>query len=342
MLHASSGFQKAFLSACILAGLLFNRTASATLVVSDLGGGQLRLFDNAGNPTGGPFPGGGEGLACVTGGANALFVAKNSAVIGVFDPATLAPIGSVTITGGASVAALALNQSGTLLYAADYGANKIFALDTVTLVAAAPSNGPVVPTYSVSTLASHDVALDANDLVYTSHFQNGSLGVQLYSPTLTPLGNFITPANASAVGLTRPAGMLFAAGAFWVSNFRATPCGVNPSDCGAVYEFDLSGNFIRRVSTALNDDPIGLALGPGDGNVYVAQLGNNTIGKIDVAGGTYALSTFIANAGTQPKYLHFNDNCVNLAPSAPTPALSIAALAFLVVFLAALGLLRAT
>lgn len=331
-----------FSRVCIIAGLLLTPAASATLVVSNLGGGQLRLYDNSGNPIGGPLSGGGEGLACVTGTTNALFVANNTAVIHVLDPATLLSIGSgsVTITGGSQVAALALNQAGTTLYAADYGANKIFALDTATLVAAATGSGTIAPAYSVSTFASHDVAVDANGLVYTSHFQNGSLGVQVYSATLAPLGNFISPASASAVGLTHPAGMLFALGAFWISNFRATPCNINPADCGAVFEFDLSGNFIRKVNTAVNDDPIGLALGPGDGNIYVAQLGTDSIGKIDAANATYALTTFISNAGTQPKYLHFNENCVNLAPASPTPAFSAVALALLVLFLAALGILR--
>src|ERR1700682_4047646 len=79
----------------------------ATLVVSDLGG-QIRLFDDNGNP-----------IKTMTGGAQG----------GGWG-------GGVTIAGGGQVAALSLSPDGLVLYAADYGVNKIFALSTTAILAA--------------------------------------------------------------------------------------------------------------------------------------------------------------------------------------------------------------
>ncbi|HYM60018.1 MAG TPA: hypothetical protein VEZ11_03905 [Thermoanaerobaculia bacterium] len=288
----------------------------ATLIVSDLSGGQIRLFDSiTGNPIGTPANGGGEGVACVIGGAPALFVANNSAKISVYDPATLLPLGSggVSIAGGSSVAALALSTDGSTLYAADYGVNQIFALSTSAIVAAATSSGTVSPLFSAPTGASHDVAVDpASGTVYTSHFSSG-LGVLKFSPNLTPLGSFLSPALATSIGLAHPAGILVTSGTVWISNFSSVSCGTSPpaTSCASVFKFNLSGSQIGpKIDIAPDSGPVGLALGPGDGNVYVANLFSNTVGKITVTTGFY--STFVSNAGAEPKYLQFTDNCTTL------------------------------
>src|SRR5450755_2240435 len=71
--------------------------------------------------------------------------------------------------------------------------------------------------------------------------------------------------------------------------------------------------------STLFNHPLGLALGPGDGKIYVANFG--TLGLADGGvlevdpSGTYPtyLVSFISmpNAGTNPKYLHFVQKCTD-------------------------------
>ena len=283
------------------------------LLVSDLGksgigGAQLRRFTDTGVPIP-PTPflpsGGGEGMACLSGSVSKLFVASNNANIGVYDRTTGTQLGTFTVPPPplstsitSSVAALSLNQDGSLLYAADYFNNQIVALDTTT--------GAVV--YRVATTNSHDVVVGP-DGVYATNFDNPN-GVLRFPFDLTSAGpvQFIAQGNN---GLKEAAGMAFDNASppnLYVSNFNLFA----PLDPSIVNEYTSTGVWIRTISfTNPNSAPLGLAFGP-DGNLYGAELQAGTVGKVDVAN-AYALSTFVPNpdAGPNPKYLSFLNNCVS-------------------------------
>jgi DNA-binding beta-propeller fold protein YncE len=99
-------------------------------------------------------------------------------------------------------------------------------------------------------------------------------------------------------------------GNFWVSNYLTD----------SVFEYSSSGTFIRKLTDAtLLKSTFDVALGP-DGNIYATAFGNDSITKIDVVGGTYALSSFIPkpDAGRQPKYLQFDSECCVNVPEPST------------------------
>ena len=173
----------------------------------------------------------------------------------------------------------------------------------------------MTPLFSLVTDASHDVAVGPDGSVYATHFQNNT-GVLKFSPNLTTFTKFVNPGDH---GLKQPSGMVVdASGNLWVSN-------IGTGTGAFVNEYDSSGTFLRSVAT--NDKPIGLALGPGDGNIYVAEFGSNTIGKIE--GGVR--TTFIdrPNAGISPKYLEFTENCIAAVPELETLPLFLTGLSFL-------------
>ena len=227
--------------------------ALADLFVSDNGNSEVRRFSALTgvpiNPI--PFianPDGGEGIACLTvGGATRIFVANNGDTINTFDvpanpiqPTKLSVL--VSIGGGAAIGALSLSLDGTLLYAADWGNNKIYAFKTI--------DGTLV--HSTSTLASHDVRVGPDGNVYATDFQN-STGVLKFNPDLTPFAQSTFVANSNN-GLGAAGAMTFdAAGNLWVADFSAT---------STVYEYDSAGNFLRKITDPLLNAPFGLDVGP--------------------------------------------------------------------------------
>ena len=94
----------------------------------------------------------------------------------------------------------------------------------------------------------------------------------------------------------------------WVSNFTS-------ANSAAIYEYSLTGTFLRSIPDIdVNNKgggPFGLDVGP-DGNVYATNLFFNTVSKVDISGGTYALTTFITDAGSEPKYIRFTENCCDI------------------------------
>ncbi len=312
MIHAESGTWRSRHVALVAAAfaLLGNPAypVRADLIVSDLGG-QVRKFDDAGNPIN-PVPfigggGGGEGLACLMiGGVGELFVANNGPTINIYDPTSGAFVRQFA-SGLGQVAALSLSPDGSLLYAADYGFGKIDAFRT--------TDGSLA--YSVNTDASHDVRVGNDGSVYAADFR--FTGVLKFNASLSTSATFIARGDN---GLTGPAGMTFdKSGDLWVSNFTSS------ASASAVYEYGTTGttgNFIRMVSNQPSNllfEPFGLDVGP-DKNIYVAVFGSDSVSMIDVAGGTYGVSQFIATpiAGDRPKYLAFTENCV-IATSVPEP-----------------------
>ena len=271
---------------------------------------------------------GAEGVSCLTTlGVPSLFVATNDASISVLNPKTFLYQGSVAINGGSGVAALSLNPLGSVLYAADYGATKIWALDPKIILATPPSTAsipPILPVApSVTTALSHDVVVGPNNNVYAADFQRSNSGViEFPSPLPSTPSPFISTALATSVGLVNAGGVLFdTSGHFWVTNFARSstscPTYVDNTSCDAIFEFDYYGStLLQKIPAPPGSGPLGIAQGP-DGNIYVAMFVTNSIGQISLANPALPVlnPTFMSNVGPSPKYLGFVESCA-AAPSA--------------------------
>jgi len=334
----------------------------AQMFVSMYSGGTLNKYDDTGLPHTVPkfnkalsIGGGGtEGASCLTtAGVPSLFVASNNAIITIVDPVTLTVKGSsVTIPGGSTVAGMSLDPSGSVLYAADYGTQKIWALNPAAILANTLSASPYVPT-----TASHDVAVDAFGNPYSADFQNANQGVFEWTPgqfSLTPgtpsPTQFVSAVNPPAsIGLNRAGGLLYASdGTLWVSNFlrdSTATCSKLSDACDSVFQFSASGVLLHKILAPQGSGPLGLAQGP-DGNIYVAMFNGIPSGTAPpydkfVQSGTYVgyigqiilplpsaptvipigLSPFNAafldvtgQNTSNPKYVSFQENC-SMTPS---------------------------
>ncbi len=306
-----------------LAAILFFLvgTVYGNIFVSRYDNSQVDLYDDAGNLLQRGFIAAGqgsEGFACVKLSSNRIFAANNSNAIGVFDINTGTKITSFTV-GGGSIAALAINISGTILYAADYSGH-IYGVDTTTFLIK----------YQVATAASHDIAVGPDGNIYGAYF-NSHQGVQSFKPDLTPIGTFIPDGMLPYAG-----GMVFdGSGNLWVTN--TGPAGPNDG----IYEFTgplnaLPGRLLN-ITADPNAFPLGMDISPMNppappidackGCIVVAELkgkNGNSIGSISqvdpstctgtvTSPGTCSFAApdpYIAvENGAEPKYVHFSENC---------------------------------
>lgn len=290
-----------FVAVLTLIAIGLGQAARADILVSDYGNNTVLKFTDAGVPIP-PVPyltivgGGTEAIACLTLNGQAIFfISSNSSRIGIYDQATGQNIGSVDI-GSGSVAGMALSPNGQTLYAAD--GNRIVAIDTASKMIV---NQFMTPN-------SHDVAVGPDGSVYAGSWVSNT-GVIKLAPNLTGPVQFIA---ANDHGLDRPGGMVFDATGtkFFVSRFVP-----GSTSLSFVNEYSVSSGtatFLQTISFPTGSSPLGLALGP-DGNIYTANFSSDTIGKIDLSNN--AVSTFIANAGPNPKYVFFTKDCKSVADS---------------------------
>src|ERR1035441_299305 len=278
-------FSRLAASAALLIASLFSLDeplqAQATLVVSDYGTSLLSFFNATPSPTAtsGTFPFGGngfEGNACLAdGAAYQIFVAANSDSIYIYNMTLPSGAGSFNgfpfaTVAGASFTGLALSPDGKTLYAADYidaTHGFIYAFSTAT------SSAPP-PIFRSLQWGAHDVAVDTSGNVYTTDFKQPLQGVTKLGKNLT-IGSIMYNFILKPVGASGLAGMAFDShGNLWVSDFGA----VGTNRPGA-YEFLKSGFVLgASVTSSLFYNPLGLALNPADGNIYVANFsaGQNT------------------------------------------------------------------
>ena len=304
---------------------------TTTLIVSDYGSGSLNLFPivngTPGTPTtvsSGTGFAPGEGAACL--GTSQIFVADNGSAIYTYNLTTKTSALFATVTtpdiGTGQLPAftsLSLSSDGKILYAAG---------DNDSVYGFYTSGGTPIPNSPLHDPAAkwHDTVADLTNplVVYATDFQSGQ-GVVKFdfsgSGSATPFISLPPPGapNVAFAGLT-----FDTLGNLWVSDFGSVTS--NNATRPGVYEYSSSGAPLAKITSPLFNNPLGLAIGPGDGNIYVANFSSNQILKITVGGFTTnpatnspldPVSIYIPtaanqqNAGSNPKYLLFQQNCVN-------------------------------
>lgn len=296
--------------------------AHADLLVSDFffNARGVSVYTDSGspiipNPLANIGGGGGEGLTCLLtiAGVPVLFVANDGPTIQTYNAKTGALINAnfATVTG-AQFTALSLSPDGSTLYAAGNNFH-LYAFDTTT-----PGAAPKAVTPASAAAFGHvwhDLTVDplTGDVYATSETQ-ANVGVDKFSADFT----VFTPSFIAPPSVGDFAGLTFDKnGNLWVSNFDATLL-TNGSQPG-IYEY--SGGLLTPFSSSLFNNPLGLAVGPpGDNDIYIANLSASTlvgqILRIDPSNG--AVTTFISNAGLEPKYLEFTENCCVAATPEPS------------------------
>ncbi len=322
------------------------------VLVSD--GGQVKVYSDDGllelNPallSGGG--GGGEGVACLSGSKNVLYVANNSSNIQVYSMnlvSNKAPfLNSVTAGGG--LAGLAVNGTGSLLYAS--GGSDIFSL---TPLSASPwlmlnsGQTTLATTHDVGVgICAPGVACTYGGNIFSTHFQHTNLGMNEFAANpdlnqpLPGLGEILPPApnncaNFAGVVGTRCwsnlSGMAFDNfGNLWVNStapnqdgtFEFAPGG----SCGSPF---CPLNFIPVLANEVGR-PFGLAVAPATdihnpGKILIANYDSGKIDIIDPSTctglhpsgspwtpGTCHESDFITSGLSSPKYVIYNQNCSN-------------------------------
>jgi hypothetical protein len=308
--------------------------SSYCLFISDFANGTVQLWRDDGMTGKKDFVkagGGGEGVSCLSGSSNVMYLANNTPFVHVADLTTGNLLGMTSSLGGA-IESLNANSAGTVLYLSQFnGPFKILGMAPVL----PPLSPWLTPLYSVSTNNSHDSSVGPNGNVFATGLQNPQTGVEEYDPTLTNfLGQFLPTTNSSCAVFAGAgtqcwynlSGMAWdAQGNLWVSSDRS---GLN-----GIFEFDPLGRPLNFTSdpkiSGIDPKPIGLTVAPltdpsNAGYIIVANNAtagvNGNVIKIDphctgtvTAPGTCTQSTFIsADAfGGRPKYPVYYSGCPN-------------------------------
>jgi hypothetical protein len=175
------------------------------ILVSD--GSQIKVYSDSGtselNPAllGSGGGGGGEGVACLSGSKNVLYVANNSSAIQVYSMNLVnqqAPFLNA-VTAGGGVAGLAVNGTGSLLYAS--GGSDIFSLTPLSAspwLMLNPGQTTLDTTHDLGLgICAPGVACAYGGNIFTTHFIFGGLGVNEFAANpnlnlpLPPLGEIL-------------------------------------------------------------------------------------------------------------------------------------------------------
>ncbi|MGA9352159.1 MAG: hypothetical protein WBV46_00615 [Terriglobales bacterium] len=307
--------------------------------MSNFATGYVEQFDDCGDLINSQFinaNGASEGVSCSISGTNTAWVANNSGTLGLYNLGTGALITySAPIGTFAEIADLSSNATGSVLYAADYGDGRIYALNPTTAMPLL-SYGGATPGYAPAPNNSHDAEVGYTGDVLGTYFMVDNSGIEEYDPLLDnspgvqflPPGDF-TPstcpifAGVSANGGQQCpenlAGMVAdASGNIWASSTPKSSTWEN-----GIMEFDPNGNALNFVPDpgAL---PIGLAIAPSNapnaGNIIVANLLLGTVTQIApstctgtiAVPGTCTMTAFFSTGG-EPKYPRYTESCPNTA-----------------------------
>ncbi len=326
----------------VLACLVVVPSVQADILVANHTTGYIELYSDDGTLKNSMFIQGvtaAEGLQCVKLSSNEIYVANSrNNYVGVYYLS--GPMAGMPVPGagfyisnpthpGGGMASIALDPTGTILYAADNTNNYIWAVDL-------PSGGgttcPPTNACQVSTAASHDIIIGPGGKVYAT---NLLYNPPIYQPTDVLEFDAYHPGvrwNASAQlfikkgtynghSLNSPAGMVFDnAGNFWVTNSDLN--GHDSDD--AIFEFTGAPNpgVFRNFTPDTGGLPLGMDISPVNppsppfdsckGCIVVANYVAGTVSQIDpnnnCNGGTCTLEPFFST-GPNPKYVNFTENC---------------------------------
>jgi len=292
------------------------------ILLSDGVAGQVTVWSDDGttllNPALLDGGGSGEGIACISGSANVLYVVS---LFGIsvysmnLNSNGQAPfLNDLQVVLNGAVAGLAVNRTGTLLYAGEYNPGDILSFTPLPAFPWLMLNSAQTTTDSIA----HDIALGAGNCapnvscsyvgnLVSTHFQKPNTGMFEYMPNLDRtqqlpfLGQFlpdIPPVNnsncANFAGVTGQrcwtnlSGMAFDQyGNLWVNSTAANQNGT--------FEFAPGGtcgaqvcplNFVPDITQpGGNPEPIGLTIAsPGDinaGKILVANFSGQSVNIID-------------------------------------------------------------
>ncbi len=308
--------------------------SSYCLFISDFQNGTVQLWRDDGMAGKKDFVkagGGGEGVSCLTGSTNVMYLANNTPYVHVANLTTGQLLGMTTSLGG-NIESLNANSAGTVLYLSQFnGPFKILGMAPVL----PPLSPWLTPLYNYSTNNSHDTSVGPNGNVFATGLQNQYTGVEEYDPALTKfLGQFLpTTNNSCGVFLSAGnkitecwwnlSGMAWdAAGNLWVSSDKSD----NQGNQG-IFEFDPQGRPLNFTFDDPGDPkPIGLTVAPltdpsNPGFIIVANDDSGNVIRIDpksctgtvASPGTCQKSEFISASafGGRPKYPVYYSGCPN-------------------------------
>ncbi len=161
----------------------------------------------------------------------------------------------VFASGFTQAVGLIFDSTGNL-YVSDIGDNKIYKFD---------ANGSSFGVFADQNLNGGEfMAFDSTGRLYVSNFHSNS--VSRYDQNGNPLGFFISS------GLQNPRGIfLNSQDDLFVANWTT-----------GIRKFDTNGSLTQVITDNLND-PMGLTRSP-NGEIYVSNLGNNTITRYQANG----------------------------------------------------------
>ncbi|MGA7413232.1 MAG: Ig-like domain repeat protein, partial [Bryobacteraceae bacterium] len=258
-----------------------------------------------------------EASSCLAGPTPKLFTSSNSNTISTYNlnSALNGVTGTATtfVNSLFSVAGLSIGPNG-LLYAADGVGIYAFAITTGKQVASFPLSG-------------------AHDVVYAP-LARGGLGIvfatsSYNSATVYALDPISLARLGSGYDITLPPGPTFAqeglavdpGGNLFISNFQT----IDHTQPGVyMYPGALNTSTPIEFFSDLFHHPLGLAAGPGDGKIYVANFGNLTnadlggvlqIDPLNPLNPPVPLALTMSPMLANPKYVQFTENCTQPAPN---------------------------
>ena len=286
--------------------------------------------------------GAGEGLSCLSGSANAIYVADYiDCYISVFNLTNGALLGQTPNFASCSRGMASLNADGygTKVYAAEYDDSTI--LELLPVIPPQPPWLTLAGSYTPAN--SHDAGVGPNGNVYATQNADQSTGIQVYDSQLinslgqylpmnalnnAPCANFGTPATEYCwynLGGTA----WDAHGNLWVASQSSTGHGVfefaPPAPGNQYYPYAIPLNFAPDLT--VGGGPVGIAIAPSNsvnaGDIIVANVFSGDVPKVLTASCTGSvsapgtcMSTIFIPSGVNgfngnPKYPVYYTSCPN-------------------------------
>jgi sugar lactone lactonase YvrE len=226
-----------------------------------------------------------------------MYVADNSFGTVVVIPAKSGTLYGQAVTAGqpttlmsglAHPTGVAIDSKGNL-YVSNFAAGSISVLPAAsgTLFGVAVTADTPATLVSSGMLGPTGLAVDSSGNLYVSNTGNSELEVlpqtsgTLFGQAVTAdqLNELLTPSQVD-----EPTGLAIdSTGNLYISNYGTGTIGVLPAETGTVYGESVTADTPTTILSGLSA-PCGLTIDSA-GNLYIANLGTNTIGVLPAAGG---------------------------------------------------------